>query len=43
MQPGDVVETWASTLKLKEWIDYSPKTSLKDGIKLLVDWYRSFY
>ena len=31
MQPGDVKETWASTSKLKEWIDYSPKTSLKDG------------
>ena len=43
MQAGEAVETWACTSKLKEWIDYSPKTSVEDGIELLVNWYRNFY
>ena len=43
MQPGDVKETWASTTKLKEWIEYSPKTSLKEGLELFVNWYKRYY
>ena len=43
MQPGDVAETWASTKKLKNWIDYSPTTSIKDGLGLLVEWYKNYY
>ncbi len=43
IQAGDAVETWACTSKLKDWIDYSPKTSVQEGIELLVNWYRNFY
>ena len=43
MQAGDAVETWACTSKLKDWIDYSPKTAVQEGIELLVNWYRDFY
>lgn len=43
MQPGDVNITYADTSKLKERYGYQPTTSLSDGIKLFIDWYKSFY
>ncbi len=43
MQMGDVVETWASTDELKNWINYSPSTQIEHGIKKFVNWYKDFY
>jgi len=43
MQDGDVVDTWAITKNLKDWIDYKPKTSVKDGMSPLVEWYKKYY
>jgi len=43
MQAGDVPATWADASLLKELTGYSPKTSVKDGVKNFVDWYRNFY
>ncbi len=43
MQLGDVKSTFADTNKLKEWINYQPNTSLEKGIKIFINWYRSFY
>ena len=43
IQAGDVPATWADARLLKELIDYSPKTDVEDGVKLFVDWYRSYY
>tara|TARA_A100001035_G_scaffold171511_1_gene136090 strand:- start:82 stop:1104 length:1023 start_codon:yes stop_codon:yes gene_type:complete len=43
MQKGDVVETWANINRLEEWIGYKPKTSLDDGIKEFVSWYKDYY
>ncbi len=43
MQMGDVVETWASTKALKKWINYTPSTSIENGIKKFVKWYIDFY
>ncbi len=43
IQPGDVVKTWASTKKLNQAIGYQPKTSISDGIKRFVEWYKQFY
>ena len=42
MQLGDVKTTYACTNKLKEWIDYRPNTSLEKGIKIFINWYKSF-
>ena len=42
MQPGDVVETYACTKALKNWINYSPSTSIEEGIEELVEWYKSY-
>tara|TARA_B100000161_G_scaffold261650_1_gene230277 strand:+ start:59 stop:1072 length:1014 start_codon:yes stop_codon:yes gene_type:complete len=43
MQKGDVSETFASTEKLKEWVNYSPSTSIEIGVEKFVNWYKDFY
>ena len=43
MQKGDVVETWADIDKLEEWVGYKPKTSIKEGIKSFINWYKDYY
>ncbi len=43
MQPGDVPKTAAETSLLEEYISYKPQTSIKEGIKHFVNWYRMFY
>src|SRR6266436_817316 len=40
-QPGDVPITWASIDKAKRLLGYSPKTSMEQGLRNFVDWYRS--
>lgn len=39
-QPGDVVATYADIEKSKHLLGFSPKTSLKEGLSLFVDWYK---
>lgn len=41
LQPGDVPETYADTSRLFELTGFVPATSLKDGLKKFVSWYRS--
>lgn len=43
MQPGDVHRTFASTEDLEHTIHYAPCTSLEDGLKEFVVWYKSYY
>lgn len=43
MQPGDVLDTYADVEGLIEDMDYQPTTSLEDGIKEFVRWYKSYY
>ena len=43
LQPGDVLETSADTQPLYDAIGFKPQTSVKDGVKNFVDWYRDFY
>ena len=43
MQPGDVKSTYADINLIKELINFKPKTSLKDGLKKFIIWYKSFY
>jgi UDP-glucuronate 4-epimerase len=43
MQDGDVRATWADTGLLKSLTGYQPKTSVRDGVKAFVSWYRCFY
>lgn len=43
MQPGDIVNTEADTTQLYDLIKFRPQTSVIDGVKKFVDWYRTFY
>ena len=43
MQKGDVPATWADATLLKELTGYTPQTSVRDGIKAFVAWYRDYY
>ena len=43
MQPGDVASTWADVDKLRDAVGYQPTTTVEDGIKNFVEWYKSYY
>lgn len=40
MQPGDVDQTYADISKAKRLLDWEPRTTLHDGLKQFVAWYR---
>ena len=42
MQPGDVPATYADIHDLVRDVDFSPATSIEDGIRSFADWYRNF-
>jgi UDP-glucuronate 4-epimerase len=42
MQPGDVLETYADCTDLELAIGFRPGTSLQDGVRLFIEWYRDF-
>ena len=39
LQPGDVIETFANTNKLKDWIGYRPSTNIEDGVHKFAHWF----
>ena len=41
MQPGDVPATYSDCTKLEKLIEYKPNTSIKDGIRAFISWYRA--
>ena len=43
MQPGDVPLTSADTSELNEWVNFKPNTSINEGVKRFVDWYKNYY
>ncbi len=43
MQPGDVKQTSADIQKTRELLGFDPKTTLEEGIKNFVEWYKDFY
>ena len=43
MQPGDVFKTYADISKFNDLVGYKPKVAFKEGIKLFIDWYKSYY
>jgi len=42
MQPGDVPRTFASADLLERLTGYRPQTSLDEGVRALVEWYRDY-
>lgn len=43
MQPGDVLETFADIGELMQDTGFRPATSIEDGIRDFVAWYRDYY
>tara|TARA_Y100001958_G_C21222973_1_gene548319 strand:+ start:843 stop:1805 length:963 start_codon:yes stop_codon:yes gene_type:complete len=43
MQTGDVKTTYANIDHSIKKLDYKPKTSIEDGLKNFIGWYKSFY
>ena len=43
LQMGDVKKTVSNIKKMKKHYGFSPKTSINEGIKNFVDWYKSYY
>jgi UDP-glucuronate 4-epimerase len=43
MQAGDMLETFADIDYSKEKLNFNPQTSIEDGIKKFIDWYKNYY
>ncbi len=43
LQMGDVPSTSSNCSELESWIGFRPKTSISDGVRKFVEWYRKFY
>ncbi len=43
LQPGDVLNTFASVENLKKKFNYKPSTSVVDGVSNFVKWYKDYY
>jgi hypothetical protein len=41
MQKGDVTETYADASLLQALTGFTPRTTIDQGVKALVDWYRN--
>jgi UDP-glucuronate 4-epimerase len=42
MQAGDVRATYADTSALESWVEFKPKTPLKEGVQKFADWYKDY-
>jgi UDP-glucuronate 4-epimerase len=43
MQDGDVRATNANISELTSWTDFSPRTTVREGVERFVTWYRAYY
>ena len=43
LQPGDVVETYADISGLEQAIGFKPQTSIEQGLRHFVNWYRAYH
>lgn len=43
LQPGDVPDTYADVEDLIRDVNYQPNTSIEEGIRRFVEWYREYY
>ena len=43
IQPGDVLSTMADVSALEAATGFRPATSIRDGVRALIDWYRGYY
>lgn len=43
MQPGDVYQTFADTSELEKDFGFKPHTTVREGLRSFVEWYKKFY
>jgi UDP-glucuronate 4-epimerase len=43
MQPGDVPSTMADVSELEKTVGFRPATTVREGVRRFIDWYREFY
>ena len=43
MQAGDIKITSADTSELNQWVNFKPNTSIREGVKRFIDWYKTYY
>ena len=43
IQPGDVVNTFADSSSLQNWINFSPKIKLEKGLAEFAKWFKNYY
>jgi UDP-glucuronate 4-epimerase len=43
MQPGDVPATYADIDDLMKDVSFKPSTTIEDGIRRFIEWYREYY
>jgi UDP-glucuronate 4-epimerase len=43
LQPGDVVETFADSESLFNYVSYQPTVSINDGVSKFVSWFKGYY
>ena len=43
LQPGDVKDTYADVSELINDFGFKPKTSVKEGVKNFIDWYKKYH
>ena len=42
-EKGDVYETYADTSSLEKAVGFKPQTTLSEGIKKFISWYKEYY
>ena len=43
MQEGDVQATFSNSDNIEEWVGFKPSTSISEGVKKFILWYKNFY
>jgi UDP-glucuronate 4-epimerase len=43
IKPGDVFKTYADITSLNKFIEFTPKTSISEGLQKFTDWYVNYY
>jgi UDP-glucuronate 4-epimerase len=43
LQPGDVPNTYADVSLLQKTLGYKPETTVQEGVKQFVEWYKNYY
>jgi UDP-glucuronate 4-epimerase len=43
LQKGDVLKTSADISKAKNYLGYTPKVDLEEGVRSFVEWYKKYY